>query len=691
MFNLMNFWSLNYMISNPRTTFFCFDNKKEFKLCEKEEICLNEKSPGFNFLYTSDEKLMGEKKVGDIDEQLKAINDHFRSVALFDFIRFNSWNRLKSKSNKISNNYSIVIGVNKNEDYNIYAKYNLFCNQWNVIILGIFVCVFLFFFPLFFGYLADLFGRKRILILLLIMQILGGFILLNSDYVIGNKIEGIEKKVDLYKNGIKIETIENSLELNKEFRKSLDPYIDSLNNDYMQHKGKTSFSFDISELELNVQKKLYFLAKSKEVTKMKNKTFADLIPFLIIGTVLKFCTIPVIFNICLCYVMELSFNTDITLSNYNFSIKAYVFSYIFSFFIIIPLQNIFMSLGIIAMFQTIMLSIFIYLDIESPRYCYENSDWENLTDFIETNVLYEFEEIDQKNIRKQIGRWKDDPIYRQEICGNRGKWEQFLIEIKMRIFFSNFIKEQNILDQKIKTEEIKKIEFKDHLKSPILMLSIFYKNKYYKDFKYILFSMIFNFAIVNYLILTKYSTGYFITREFLYSDNIFNANIFFNFLLILLVNYIYGLSTQIYGYPFMMTISYFFIFIFSSIIGYYNYYSGFFRRPLDIHKDFHLYNTQTDSTFLIEALLFFSNGLYFQLFIYIVQYSLTGCRATFLGVIQSVFFVFWIISICISSWFIEMFDIFIIQCSIVGILISYFLVKGDTTMIKDFRILERRE
>lgn len=683
------------MISNPRSTFFCFDNKKEFKICKNEEICHNHNSPGFNFLYTDDKELMDS----DINNQLRKINEHFRSVALFDFIRFNSWNRLKSKSNKISNNYSIVIGVNKNEDYNIYTKYNLYCNQWNIIILGLFGTVFLFTCPLIFGYLSDLFGRKKIMILLLTLQIIGGCILLCSDFYINGKVKELERsKVRLYgrenENDKKNDYFDytTSTVLTNETQKSLDPYINSLNNDFMQQKESSeNFSFDMKKFDVLIQKKYYFLIKSKQVTKLKTKTFSEIIVFLITGTILKFCTVPTIFNLCLCYVMELSFNSDMALTNYNFTIKAYVFSYILSYYIIIPLNNIFQTLGIIASFQFIMLIFFIYMDIESPRYCYENSEWEILTQIIQKNIISEFKNEEQDNIIRNIAKKKDENIYIQEINKNknRTKWSQFLNEMKKRIFFSNFIKTQKILDQKIKNEEIKKIEFSDHLKSPILMLSIFNKNKYYKDFKFILFSMIFNFAIVNYLILTKYSTGYFITREFLYAgDYIINCPFYINFFIILLVNYIYGLSAQVYGYPFIMSISYFFILIFSIIIGYYNYFSGFIRNSLERKFDFFLFSTRPDISFFIEALIFFSNGLYLQLFIYIVQYSLTSCRATFFGLIQSVFYLFWIISICVSSWFIEMFDIFIIQCSIVGILISYFLVKGDGTYIKDFRILE---
>jgi hypothetical protein len=675
--NFINFWGFNYMIAQPKTMFFCYDNKREFKLCKKEEICNNSKSPGFNLFYTDNKLLTKEENV---NIQLKTINDHFRSVMLFDFIRFNSWNKLKNKSEKISKNYSYVIGLTKNEDFNIYSKYNLACKESDLDLIGLFMFVFIIIFPIIFGYLADLFGRKKILIILMIMQIAGGIIFFFADFYIEKRLEKINTKLEIYEVNEKkttVKSVENVLDLNEFIPDSLDPYINRLNNEFMtpsEDKGN-KFSFLISKLDPEIQRKYHFMEKSLDITIEKNNAFTDCLSVIILATILKFCTIPCIFNICLCYVMELSFNADITLSNYNFTIRAYVFSYALSYFFIVSFNNIFQSLGIVGIIQLIMLVLFIYFDIESPRYCYENSQWENLTNIIKKNILNEYQDVDQTIIKRLIERKRDDPIYKQEIdeSRNRNIKDQFFSQFEEGIFFFSYSDDKN------------------HLKSPFFMFSLFEKNKYFRDSKFILFAIIINFAIVYYLISTKYSTDFFITREFLYSENFLNKPIIINFFLILLVNYIYGLSSQIYGYPFMMSISYLLMLIFAIIIGINKYLNGFTVKNLDEFKDYNLHYKKVEIDFFIHALVFLSNGLYLQLFIYVVQYSLTICRATFFGIIQSIFFSIFLISISTSRYFIEMFDIFIIQCCIVGNLVSYFVVKGDGSLIKDFRILEIKE
>jgi hypothetical protein len=474
-------------------------------------------------------------------------------------------------------------------------------------------------------------------------------------------------------------------------------YLKTDKIDYLISRDN-KFNFNIWNFEEAFQKKFFYLEKAKNDTFARRKFFFENIAFFMLGFSLAFSTIPAIFTLCLTYFMELSLNVSSTISNYKFLTKSYIIAYILSYHLNINLDSYALTLLIYACLQVVLLIVFGYVNIESPRFCYEVSDWIQLTEIFEKKFLDETEADLNEKILEKIRRSRYDPLFKQEIGEEKSlhcsKWEQFKKSLDKRIITYNLFRDHSIIERKIKNEIKSKIEFKNFVKYPFLMSTLIYRSKHYKDISFLIYSMVFNLAVVIYIIQGKFFTEIFISRDVLYGEDHLNYPVLINFAVMVLSNYVFLFLDEIWGYPIIMSLCYFFIFILSLVHGLENINNPIttymknnnFLVLVNYAKNFQ--NSQFRRLTLFNS--FFLHGLYFPLFLYLTKHSRTVSRVTFFGIFNLIFYSLYMISIGLARYF-ESIYLFVCICSLVGFLISYFVVKSDNErIVKDFRILEKR-
>jgi len=770
--NFSNFWTLNNMVSELKSTYYCFDhNSGEFYICQASNFCDNFNNRIQNLIYLSNDNITHFNK----EEELSNINKYFKSIAIFDIFRYSTWNTVRiRKTEPILNDYKLIIAINKNENYNLFSRYNLVCNTHSTLVfMGLLMVFGVFIFGILFGWFADVFGRKNVLFILIIFQICGAVFLFGFDfalelkikkdaeitilrnktnhfqkileenfYEINNTIKKDQNKYNvnssrklseinhtineindinyinynpnnLYNNTISLNKEESINQKEKEnnnifysydlntFNKlepfPADVYLNPNYLNFLQYRGN-SFNFTLYNFDERFQQNFFFLEKAKRDSFLRRNYFLEKKAFFLIGFIFSFSTVPAIFNLCLAYFMELSLNTSSTISNYGYFTKSYILSYLISHYTNIYLNSYSYSILIFAFFQIIFLIIFNHLNIESPRFCYESSDWIQLTETFKRNYLSENEAESNNKKLQLIVRTKEDPIYRQEINLNKNqafnRWNIFDKYLNKRIFSYNFFRDHSIIEKNINNEKLLKIELKNHLKYPFLMQVLLFKRKHHKDVSLLIFSMVFNFAMTFFIVQIKFTNEIFFSREVLYREDYTHLIFLINCSVMILSNYLFLFLNQIWGYPIIMSLCYFFIFIFSIILGLEDIRNKISPYMLDdtfavLSEYFYDYQYYFFRKYII-ANSFFVHGLFFPFYIYITKLSMTDSRVTYYGGINLIIYSLWVCAILLSKYF-ESNYFFVSECSLVGFLISYFVVRYDNDgIVKDFRILEKR-
>lgn len=716
--NMMQFWTLTYMVSDDKSSFYCFDyHVGDFQPCNSNEFCKQFKKGIKNIYYINNKNITNS----DRNVELTNINNNFRSVALYDLVRFSAWNRLKTKKTfPLINRYTNVIAINVNQDFNIFSRYNLVCNNQKVLVLFMFMILLGLVFGLLFGCLADVFGRKKVLFFLMILQIFGNIWLFCFDLLLEINLKKVDSGemmmednilksnntfvTDNAKYNLSAFSFEGKIKFDPSFIDnqalpfSGDIYLNSSNINYLRSKIN-SYSFNMSKFDENFQQKFYFLENSKTKSFIRRKHFFDNLSLVCIGIFLSFGLIPSIYNLCLAFIMELSINRSSTISNYNFFSKSYIVSYLLSYYLSVCLSSYSLSLMIFAFLQLILLLILNAINIESPRYCFELSDWVQLSNIIKDKFLEKDETEFNDKVLEKIIRSKDDPIYMQEIDDQKDlilkRWEIFQESLEKQIFTTSIFRSNKKIERDINKEIILKIDYSNFLEHPMLMWVLIFKHKSYKQLNLLILSMVFNIGIVFYIIVIQFSNDIFIRREHLYNTEIYyNTAVLKNFFVILFSHYVFSIWDQIFGYHLGLSFCYFFMFILSLINGFEalsNKVNSYIKSYISAMLFDYIKNTRVN--FMLNMILvnsFFAHGLYFQMFLYITKLSKTISRITYYGFIQLIFYLLFMLSIPLSKYF-ESNSLFVCQCSFVGFLISYFIRKSDIgTIVKDFRTLERK-
>lgn len=715
--NIMFFWVFYYIISDNKNNFYCYDrNSSTIVVCYEKEFCGAIQDGPPNIAYLEDDIISNDNELFE----LLNINKYFRANFILDSLRFSSWNPMSHNRTNIGPYaFNIVLGISKNENWNLFVYYNLVCSKARVLTLFALVMALAFIvFSIFISFCADIYGRKPILMLLVFLQIAGLLILSFFDTQMINKINTLPKETeiiysnktftrneDIYNsysknafndNDQSILNIEEKTNIIKEqmffnetiYKSNTSILIDNFQLTLTPVNGDIarSFNFSISNLSKEYQMSFLYFHYQKLKAKIKREFFLNNMVLFLIGLFLSFGVIPVIFNLSLALIMESSLNLSSCLENYKFFNLSYIFAFIIPYFLLDFFDSFKIVLIIFAILQFSFLIVYILAGMESPRYLYEISDWYRIKDIVNNMLVKKY--FKKSEIDNFIKNENDLDLKREIIQENRWKSIQKFMgkSILLSLNWNKFEK----FEKKYKAGLIEKIKFQKMLKIPFLTYYLIFKNKTYKQYNLVVLSLVFNLSITLFLIQNKFSSDLIISRQVLYnSSSAYWFNIF-NFFILFAANYLFLWLEQIWGYPIVMSLCYFFIFIFSLVLA-----VGNIRSDVksDLNKNsigktnYYENPNNNNNIILFYFCSFFVHGLFFPFFIYITKFTRTIYRSSFYGFIHMIIFSIWMISVPLTQFFANNY-FFLCLSSLVGFFISYFVVNNqDEILVQDFRRL----
>ena len=177
-FNNCILWIFCYMISFQKNQSYCYNHHlREFEICVYSDFC---PSSGFHdFIYINDDSLSNV----EIKNEINNINKKFLMFYNYESKIFSQINKKFIKIENTLSKYSITIVLTKNENYLFNNTFRVGCDSYLsgiLIIMAISSTIGTFIF----GLLADIFGRKKILIFANIFEVIGGLALFLSTYFI---------------------------------------------------------------------------------------------------------------------------------------------------------------------------------------------------------------------------------------------------------------------------------------------------------------------------------------------------------------------------------------------------------------------------------------------------------------------------------------------------------------------------
>ena len=159
-------WFLFMMISKTRNNIYCFStSSQEFNVCDPDNVCISEDQGVTNYVYDSDFPDIKLSSITSIDE-LTYINNKFRYYFYQEYLLFSRANYdMVNKYDVTLDYFNNVLVMTYNENFNLFLTFRQNCSRMNLLIeLGIFLFSGFTIGNILVCFLADVYGRKRILI-----------------------------------------------------------------------------------------------------------------------------------------------------------------------------------------------------------------------------------------------------------------------------------------------------------------------------------------------------------------------------------------------------------------------------------------------------------------------------------------------------------------------------------------------
>ena len=329
-------WIFLFLTKKKLENNYCYTKLNQFDICIPDQICSNINGR-INLLLYNDTFYISNKSLTrhqEFIEEMKLINTYYKTF----FVSHNyqiSKNKLllpidmvKYNADKI--NFAIVL--TKRQRWNLFLKFSSLCQRNSgyfyivlVIILGGA------FGSVLFGLLADIYGRKRIIIICL-------FIITFSFSIFTTYSIIVERKYDYY----------------------LKEYQDIYKS--------------INQTDYDILSKLYSQTKTSEY-------FEATFPIFLISLLILSHALRPLGKICMALLLENSLNELQALENFrNYTFSTQGLPPIFAFIICIVVNNFTSTMIIITSVFLILFIFSFFLVSESMRYHYEYCEWKDLTD-----------------------------------------------------------------------------------------------------------------------------------------------------------------------------------------------------------------------------------------------------------------------------------------------------------------------
>ena len=580
-------WIFLFLTKKKLENNYCYTKLNQFDICIPDQICSNINGR-INLLLYNDTFYVSNKSMTrhqEFIEEMKLINTYYKTF----FVSHNyqiSKNKLllpidmvKYNADKI--NFAIVL--TKRQRWNLFLKFSSLCQRDS----GYFYIVLVMiiggsFGSVIFGLLADIYGRKRIIIICL-------FIITFSFSIFTTYSIIVEMKYDYYL---------------KEYQ---DIYKSTNQTDY------------------DILSKLYSQTKTSEY-------FEATFPIFLISLLILSHALRPLGKICMALLLENSLNELQALENFrNYTFSTQGLPPIFAFIICIVVNNFTSTMIIITSVFLILFIFSFFLVSESMRYHYEYCEWKDLTD----ELMHLFKLTDdipitfKNKIEFEAFKYEEN----KKIAGNLVKKINSIWDlVKQRIIFLNRDIRRN------STFIIKKDEVK---LNPFIIYTCISSNRVYNKLKYLMvIILIIIYAQVFFVEKELVDIPFFSLSDLNFGigyNYILNSNYLLLGIVTFISNYFYYLCYRISCFKVIFYFSLITVTILFITYHFLSYNQVDF--PLDINQsNFNMLerhyknNRSSNLNILLFFIYFFLNGVNFYINILVIKITKTIYRCTLFGI-----------------------------------------------------------
>ena len=495
-----------FIFSKPKNKMYCFDSdSREFKICETSNFC---PIIGIrDIIYTNKNPNIS------ITKEMEGIKDKYIDFYVKEATIFSLLNKKFSKKKSTMSKYGVTIISTYKENYLFQNTFRTGCENYllNLIISSLIGAVMG---NIFFGHMADIFGRKTIIIITTLIEIFGAIIIVLATYY--SVLKGKED------NNENIHPFNNKKMFNFDYSAQ-----DSYSNIQSFIKYSNLDSFEISNM--NQYYKDNFNTFKKEVLKSNyiKYYFQKVRIFIFIGFFLVFFTNSSIKTITLAYLVENALTEDsmnLYYLYFNFTIPLSLF---FSIFMMTFFDSFHFFMSVLCSLQFLLIIIFWIGFYESQRFNFEYAFYTRITKFtiyilgeenLKKNYSADFKSINDKNNTEK-------EKVQLDIYYSKDSKEQFKIQSELNnneenencdlltslIYHSKLYKNKNKKENPIKRKAI--------LGNPFAIFLLMRKEKLIKKHLLLILCFICSLSIVTNLSMSKITSQVFMPRERLISMN----------------------------------------------------------------------------------------------------------------------------------------------------------------------------
>ena len=512
-FNSCILWIFCYMISGQKNETYCYNHHlREFEICVNSDFCPS--SGHHDFLYINEDSISNVEKKDEINN----INNRYLMFYNYESKIFSKINKKFIKVENTLSKYSATIILTKNENYLFNNTFRVGCDSYLIGIL-IMIAIASSIGTYIFGLLADIFGRRKMLIIANFCEIIGGISLFFTTYFIKK-----DSKEDIFK-----EKLKDIINITTKFLDENNSFTIAYNNSF-------------NEIKEEVLK-----------TKIINGNFKNLSIFIFGSIFIIFFSNSSIKIITLSYMLENALTEEKMSLYFLFFNLSQPISIILSTIMVIYSDSFELPILICSIIILVINILFIIFFFESQRFNFEYCFYTQITEFTEYILgkeelkrNYRIKDDDNKSKHEHILAEKESSNYfgilystgdyriQSELNNEKINQNTHILDafkFSKKNFYNELYKKQIIKQYKSKNL----IERINIFKEPTYILKLILKDKHIKKKTNIIISFIINLSIAINLPLQRITQNYFFQREKLISANVFINYLFLCVILMIII------------------------------------------------------------------------------------------------------------------------------------------------------------
>ena len=662
-----------FIFSKPKNKMYCFDSdSREFKVCEVSNFCPI--SGKRDIIYTN--------KYADISitKEMEIIKNKYIDFYVKEATIFSLLNKKLSKKKSTMSKYGVTIISTYKENYLFNNTFRTGCDNYILnLILSSFLAAIIG--NVFFGHIADIFGRKKTIIIATFIEIFGAIIIVSASYY--SIFKGNEDK-----------NSEGHPFNNKKMFDFDYTLYDSYSNIQSFIKYFNLEMFDLPNI--NQYYKDNFNSFKKEVLSSKYiKYYFQKVRILIfIGFFFIFLTNSAIKITTISYLVENALTEDsmnLYYLYYNFTIPL---SLLLSLFMMTFFDSFHFFMLVLCALQLLLILIFSFGFYESQRFNFEYAFYTRITNFtiyilgednLKKNYSGDFKSLNDNTEKVQL-----------DIYYSRHSKDKFKIQSELNnceenencTFLSSLLYNNKLVNQKYKKEN--SIKRSAILGNPFNIFSLMRKEKLIKKHLLLILSFICSLSIVTNLSNSKITNQIFMPRDKLFTNytilntHISNYCIIYIFILFPSIHYF----IKCLGLGIILRTSLIITFISSFI---YEIICLSSREITNLVESKYnsieiIYTKHIKALTPFVYLVSISNvGMQYSLYFFLTKLTKTIYRCTFFGICHIFIDFTFLISICLEEN-IEKVYAYVCLFSLISLITSIFITSNeDSINITDFR------